>query len=146
MRIATLIISLFLMLILGIQSLAVSAGGSIVSSLSTTASDQKVGEDLAAGGAIGILAALMWLVAAALVMSKPKASAWIFGIAGGFCLLGGSTGFGDLYIWGVVSLIFAAMSWRGTAEKVKKDERERASYLADLQAIAQGNIQTPPAQ
>jgi hypothetical protein len=51
--------------------------------------------------------------------------------------MGGSSGFSDLYIWGVVSFAFAAMSWRGIAEKRKKDERDRAAYLADLHAVAQ---------
>jgi hypothetical protein len=146
MRIATLIISLFLMLILGIQSLAVAAGGSITSSLSDSSAEQKAGEDLAAGGSIGILVALLWLVAAALVLSKPKASSWIFGVAGVFCLLGGSSGFSDLYLWAFVSGAFALMSWRGISEKKSKDERERVAYLADVQAMVQAQqLSTPPA-
>jgi hypothetical protein len=33
------------------------------------------------------------------VLSKPKVSMWVFGVAGVFCLIGGSSGFSDLYIW-----------------------------------------------
>ena len=92
MRLATLIISIVLMLVAGIQSCAVAAGGSIAEDLSTAAKDKKEAADIAGAGAAGVFAALMWLVAAALVMSKPKASMWIFGVASLLWLVAGAAG------------------------------------------------------
>jgi hypothetical protein len=135
-RIATLIISLVLMLIMGVQSCAVAVGGSISSSLSESGADKKAAEDLSAGGSIGMFSALLWLIAAGLVLSKPKASMWIFIAAGVFCVIGGSTGYSDLFIWAGASALFALMSWRGISEKQKKDEQERARYQADVLAAA----------
>lgn len=138
LRIATLIISLVLMLVLAVQSLAVAAGGSLSSSLSTTQADQKAADDLAAGGAVGLLAALLWLIAAALVLSKPKASIWLFGAAAVMCLLGASSGFSDLYIWAGISAALAALSWRGLLEKRKTDAREHRTRAADMIVAARG--------
>lgn len=121
MRRATQIISLVLMLVLGAQSCAVSVGGSVSESLSTTAADRQRGEDLSGAGAFGIFAALLWLIGAAFVMSRPKVSMWVYGVAGLFCLIGATAGFTDLWVWMVVSFVFAVMSWRGIAE------RERAT-------------------
>jgi hypothetical protein len=61
---------------------------------------------------------------------------WLFAIAGAIALLGGTTGFDDLYIWGVVSLVFALMSWRGAKEKAKAETRKREQYEADIAAAA----------
>lgn len=95
---------------------------------------------------MGILAALLWLVAAALVMAKPRASMWLFGVAGVLLLIGGGTGFSDLFIWAVASFVFAVMSWRGIKEQARKDEEQRARYQADVAAAAaaQGGPSTPP--
>jgi len=135
-RLATLIISIVLMLVAGIQSCALYAGGSIGEGLSTAAKDKKEAADIAGAGAAGVFAALMWLVAAALVMSKPKASMWIFGVASLLWLVAGAAGFSDGFIWMVASLIFTAMSWRGIKEKADKDEQEQARYQADVRAAA----------
>lgn len=123
-------------MVLGIQSCAVAAGGSIAEDLSTSVSDKKEAEDLAGAGGAGIFAALLWLVAAAFVMSKPKVSMWLFGIASVLCLIGGSSGFSDLYIWAVASAIFAVMSWRGIKEKEKDEASASAKYQADIAAAA----------
>lgn len=148
MRLATLIISLVLSLGLFIQSCAVAVGGSISEDLSTAAADRREAEDLAGGGGIGIFAALLWLVAAAFVMNKPKISMWLFVVAGLFCLIGGATGFSDLFIWAVVSFAFALMAWRGTKEKEKKALEEQERYQADVQAAASAQQlqQRPPGQ
>lgn len=136
MRLATLIIALVLMVVLGAQSCAAVVGGEIAESLSTAAEDKKEADDLSSGGAIGLLVALLWLVAAAFVLAKPRVSMWLFGIAAVFCLLGGSTGFTDLYVWAVVSIVFALMSWRGTKEKMRDEETRRQQYEADVAAVA----------
>ena len=131
-----MIISLVLMVIAGIQSCAIAAGGSIAEDLSTAAADKKEAQDIAGAGSMGVLAALMWLVAAGLVMSKPRASMWIFGVASFFWLIAGTAGFSDGYIWMAASLAFTAMSWRGIREKREKEEQERARYTADVAAAA----------
>jgi len=141
-----MIISLVLMLVLGVQSCGVAAGGSIGGALSDSAADQKAAEELEGAGGIGLFAALLWLVAAAFVLSKPRVSMWVFGVAGLLCLLGGATSeFTDLWGWAVASFAFAAMSWRGIKEKVDKDAEERSRYLADVQAAAAAGRQAPPA-
>jgi hypothetical protein len=140
MRRATQIISLVLMVALGIQSCAVFVGGSAVESLSTTAAEQQEGEVLAGAGAFGVLAALLWLVAAAFVMSRPKVAVWVYGGASLCCLIGAAAGFEDLWIWMVVSVIFTLMSWRGIGEKREQEEEERSRYRADVQAATEAAL------
>ena len=60
MRIATTIISLFLVLIIGLQSCAVAFGG-------TLSSD----ESLSAGGAIDMLVAFLFLIGGAFAIAFP---------------------------------------------------------------------------
>jgi hypothetical protein len=137
-----LILALVLMLVLGAQSCAVAVGGEVASGLSTTEEEKNEGDDLSAGGSVGLLVALMWLIGAALVLAKPRVSMWIFGAAGVIALLGGLTGFSDLYLWGVVSFVFALMSWRGTKERARDELRKREQYEADIAAAA-GRLQPP---
>jgi len=142
-RLATLVISLILMLIAGIQSCAVAAGVSIAEDLSTAAKDKQEAEELAGAGGAGVIAALMWLVAAGLVMTKPRASMWIFGVASLLWLIAGAAGFSDGFIWMVASLIFAAMSWRGIRELEEKEQEGRARYQADVATAAAGMQRQP---
>jgi uncharacterized membrane protein len=128
------------MLVLGLQSCAVTVGGSAEESLSTTAAEQKHGEDVASAGALGIFAAVLWLIGVAFVMSRPKLAAWLYGAAGALCLAGAITGFTDLWIWMVVSIAFAAMSWRGIGEKRREDEEQQAQYRADVQAATEAAL------
>lgn len=146
MRIATLILALVLMLVLGAQSCAVYAGSSVVSGLSTEEAEKDEADEDAGGAGLGILAALLWLVAAALVLAKPRVSMWIFVAAAVLCLLGAFTGFDDLYIWAVVSLVLALMSWRGAKEKAKDEDAKRVRYEADVAAAAAARPQEPPPQ
>jgi hypothetical protein len=140
MRRAAQIISLVLMVALGIQSCAVSVGGSATQSLSTTAADKQQGEDLAGAGAMGMLAALLWLIAAAFVMSRPKAALWIYVGAALSCLIGAAAGFTDLWIWMVVSAAFALLAWRGIGEKRRQEAEERAAYRADVQTATEAAL------
>jgi hypothetical protein len=68
---------------------------------------------------------------------------WTFGVAAVFCLIGGSAGFSDLFLWTIASLIFSAMSWRGIKEKEKHDMEARERYQADVQAAARATSQNP---
>ena len=140
MRRATQIISLVLMVVLGIQSCAVFVGGSAVEGLSTTAAEQQEGQDLAGAGAFGGLAALLWLIGAAFVMSRPKAATWLYGAASAMCLIGATAGFEDLWIWMVVSIIFTLMSWRGIGERREQEEEERTRYREDVQAATEAAL------
>lgn len=140
MRRATQIISLVLMLALGIQSCAVTVGGSATEELSTNAAERQEANDLAGGGGMGLLAALLWLVAAAFVMSRPKVSAWLFGIAALFCAIGATSGFSDLWIWSGVSVAFTLMSWRGISEKARQEEEDRERYRSDVQAATEAAL------
>ena len=110
MRIATMILSLILMLIVGAQSCAVSVGDA---ALETKSAEQ--------GGPIGILMALLFLVGGAFVLVFPLVSLVSFVLAGIFGLAAGSTtSFSDLTLWGIVSLVLAVLSFFGWREKRRR--------------------------
>jgi hypothetical protein len=99
-RIATMILSLILMLVIGAQSCAVSLGDA---ALNTKSAEQ--------GGPIGLVMAFLFLVGGAFALAFPFVPVLAFFFAGLFGVAGGaSTSFGDLTIWGVVSLILAVLS------------------------------------
>jgi hypothetical protein len=134
MRLATLIISLVLMLVAGVQSCAVVAGGSLAEDLSTVAEEQEAGSALAAAGAFGLLGALSWLVAGALVMGRPRASMWIFGGSTLLWLIAGSSGFADAWFWLIASVIFSIMSWRGISERERLDPAHSQAGIGTVAA------------
>lgn len=110
MKIATGIIALGLMVIIGIQSIIVGAGGAIMGN-----------KGYSQGGSAGVLVAFLFLIAGAFSFKKPIVSAIVFICAAivGFAI-GGTTGFSDMNIWGSVSLILGIMSlftWRGERKK-----------------------------
>ncbi len=111
MRIAVLIISLFFVLVVGIQSCTVALGGNLF--------DQQ---NLAAAGAIGIIVAFLFILGASFALGLPKISMIMFSIAGilGFIAAAGSQ-FKDMYIWAIISIVLAGMSYLGIKEKNKKD-------------------------
>jgi hypothetical protein len=118
-RIATMIISLILMLVIGAQSCAVSVGDA---ALNTKAATQ--------GGPIGLVMAFLFLVGGAFALAFPFVSVIVFFFAGVFGLAGGaSTSFGDLTIWGVVSLVLAVLSYFGWREKRKRRREEQARVV-----------------
>lgn len=113
MRIATTIISLFLILIIGLQSCAVAFGG-------TLSSD----ESLSAGGAIGMLVAFLFLIGGAFAIAFPLVSLASFALATFLALLASiATEFSDMMIWAFLSLVLAVMSFFRFREKQKVDER-----------------------
>jgi hypothetical protein len=110
MRIAVLIIAICLVMILGLQSCTVMLGG-------TLAKDTAI----SGGGAVGILMAFLFLLGAAFSLGVPMVSIIVFTIAGALgVIMGTTTGFTDLMIWGVVSLVLAFMSIFGRRELRKK--------------------------
>ena len=119
MRIATMIISLILMLVIGAQSCAVSLGDA---ALETKAAEQ--------GGPIGLFMAFLFLIGGAFALAFPFVSVLAFFFAGIIGLAGGaSTSFGDLTIWGVVSLILSVLSYFGWREKRKRRREEAARVV-----------------
>ncbi|MCJ2100026.1 hypothetical protein [Methylobacterium sp. E-046] len=107
MRIAVLIIGLCLSLAVGLQSCAVSLGGGM-------AKDQTI----SAGGALGVLVALLYLLGSAFALGLPRASVAMFLIAAPLGIgVGSSSGFHDLRIWGFVALALAAMAYLGVREQ-----------------------------
>lgn len=137
MRLATLIIGLLLSFGLLIQSLIASAGGSLTS-------DKKL-QDAAAWG---LVAALLFVIASALAIAKPRFSMWTFAALAPICFIAGaSTAFKDLIFWGGVATVLALMSWRGSIEKRKKDAEEandRAILLAAAETVRRAGASPIP--
>lgn len=110
MRIATLILALVLMAIVGMQSCAVYG-------LSSIAGQQKTSE----GGALGLVVAFLYLVGAAFALPLPIVSVIAFALAGLFGIAAGATTpFSDMSIWGVVSFALAALSFLGHRERRRR--------------------------
>jgi hypothetical protein len=104
MRIATLIVSLFLMAAVGLQSCSVYALGN---------------ED----GALGIVVALLFLLGAAFALALPRVSLVVFAIATVLALfVYAGTSFSDMGIWALVSLALVVMSYFGVREKRRAAE------------------------
>ena len=111
-----MVIALFLMLLVGLQSCAVSLGGSMFG-------DAGASE----GGAVGLFMALLFLVGGAFAISFPLVSLISFVAAGLLGLLAGATTpFGDLTIWGGVALVLAVLSFFGIREKRRRREESRS--------------------
>jgi len=117
MRVTVLILGLLLGLVMFLQTM-------LVYGLSNAVDDTNS----ASAGAVGVLMALMWLVACAFVMPLPMVSVIVFAIAGlfGFAASGE---FPDLGIWGGISLVLAVLSFFGWRGK-RKDTRERQEEKA----------------
>lgn len=132
MRIAVLILGLILGAIMFLQSATVAG-------LSGIAED----EDTNAAAAAGILMALMWLVACAVVIPLPRVAMVLFLIAAvtGFATSGA---FPDLAAWGGVSIFVAVLSFFGWRGKRKADlkERTRDDWMRQM---AERSGQRPPA-
>jgi hypothetical protein len=78
----------------------------------------------AASGALGLFAAFLWLIAAALVIPVPRVSLALYVIAALACF-GGASNFPDLSIWGGISLGLAAFAFFGGRGKRKADAEKR---------------------
>src|SRR5690606_37587131 len=117
MRVTVLILGLLLGVVMFLQTM-------LVYGLSNAVDDTNS----ASAGAVGVLMALMWLVACAFVMPLPMVSVIVFAIAGlfGFAASGE---FPDLGIWGGISLVLAVLSFFGWRGK-RKDTRERQEEKA----------------
>ena len=136
MRLATLIISLVLSCGIVLQSCALSVGGSVGEEFAQSSAERAEAEQLSGAAGLGFVSALLWLVGAGFVMSRPKVAVWLYGIASPLLLGAGSAGYGDAFIWAFVSAGFAVMSWYGIKERAKKEDQEAAAFQANVTAAA----------
>ena len=114
MRIAALIIGLLVGLLLFIQSFTVGMF-----------SETSVVDDTTAiAGGAGLMMALVWLLASALVIPFPLASAILYGLTVPIGLVTPTGDFGDLRFHGFVAIVLALMAFFGWRGK-KKDSREK---------------------
>jgi len=108
MRVAVLVLSLFLMVVILFQSCA--AGSAIGKDAAETAQFSQ-------GGAIGFVVAFLFLVGGAFAIGVPLVSFVVFLIAGFLAFSAArTTAFKDLEVWSWVSVVLAALSfwgWRG---------------------------------
>ncbi|TNC07638.1 hypothetical protein FF100_31650 [Methylobacterium terricola] len=106
MRIAVLIIGLCLSFAIFLQSCAVSFGADVAKN-----------QDLAEGGALGVLVALLFIIGAAFALGLPRLSGSIFLLAGLIGNVAGrTTKFHDLNYWGAAALILSLMAFLGNRE------------------------------
>lgn len=110
MRTATLIISLFAMCLIFLQSCTVGVGGEMMG-------DESTSEE----GAMGILVAFLYLVGGAFAIGVPWISLVSFSFAALFGFAVAATGeFSDLGIWGGLAVILALLSYYGVREKKRE--------------------------
>ncbi|MDP9478115.1 MAG: hypothetical protein M3R38_20950 [Actinomycetota bacterium] len=115
MRVATTILSLALMLVVGAQSCVVTVGSAL-------AEDEAATND----ASIGLLVAFLFLVGGAFAFGLPLVSLIVFVVAGLLGLLVGTTSeFTDLAVWGVASFVLAGLSFFGMREKRRRSQAPR---------------------
>ena len=121
MRIAVMVLSLGLMLIIGFQSCAATIGGNMGKNEAT-----------ANAGAMGFVVVFLFLIAGAFALSFPIVSLVSFLLAGTIAIAAGlSSEFADLAIWGFVALGLAVMSFLAT---------ERSSVIEPLRNSGPGDF------
>lgn len=113
MRIAVLVIALCLTLIVGLQSCTVLVSGNMA---------QR--PDVASGGSMGLLLAILFIAGAGFVMALPRVSVVLFGVAMlvGFAAAQ-ATPFSDMNIWALVAAGLGLMSYFGHEELIKKNTK-----------------------
>ncbi len=144
-RVATLIIGLLVGLLLFLQSMKIGvfSDTSAVNDVTGTA------------GAVGLMMALLWLLASALVIPFPLVSFVIFLLTVPLGLFVPTGEFGDLRFHGGVAVVLSIMSflgWRGKkkdaaeerAERQRQEERDaRLESLLTQRAGAEGQFKCP---
>ncbi len=142
MRIATLIIGLLMGLLLFLQSFTIGMFR-----------DSRVVDEATIGaGAIGLIMALMWLLACALVIPLPQVSFPIFLLTALMGLFVPTGEFGDIRFHGIVALVLAGMAflgWLGKRKERRTFQLERARQEerdARMEALLRQQAQAQPVQ
>jgi len=115
MRIATLILSIVVFVLMSLQSCSAAFLGSMADSLGS-----EKGEQIATAGGGGILVSIVALIALAFVWGFPLVSMILYFIGALLAFATASMGFNDMQIWGFVLLVLGAFSFLGWREKRKK--------------------------
>ena len=104
MRVASLVIGLFIGIIVFGQSCTVSVLFETAEQLGGVTEETEAG--LGEAGA-GLLVAFLAVFGAAFAMGNPRLSAWLFALGAVLGVLVGATAevFGDLVVWGVLLLV-----------------------------------------
>lgn len=145
MRVATLIIGLLvgLLLFLQLMTIGIFQDTGAVDDTTSTA------------GAVGLMMALMWLLASAIVIPIPLISCLIFLLTVPMGLFVPTGEFGDLRFHGGIAIVLTIMSyfgWRGKkkdasekrAERKRQEEHEvRLEKLLTQRADRDGQVQCP---
>lgn len=117
-----MIVSLVGALATGAQSCAVSYTSNVAERLGKAAGEStKETHSLAAAGGFGVIGAIMWLIAGALVMSRPRVSTWIFAASAVPWVAARTQGFHDAAGWAIASVVLAVMARAGEREKLKAE-------------------------
>lgn len=118
MRIVVLIIGLLVGLLLFLQSFTIGifSDTSAISDVTATA------------GGVGLLMALMWLFASAMVIPFPQVSTFVFLVTVPMGLFVPTGEFKDIRFHGVVAIVLTLMSFSGWCGK-RKQAREKALEL-----------------
>src|SRR5215212_10118726 len=101
-----MIVSLVLTLVVWVQSCAAAVGSGLGKELAENAKQKAEGQDLGAAAGAGLIAGCLWVVGGGLVLARPGIARWFYLAAAPILVLAGAGGYGDAYIWAVVSLIF----------------------------------------
>lgn len=115
MRIAVLIISAVVFVLMFLQSCAGIMIGGVQENLASEAASET--QQMAS---MGFLAALVSLVALAFVWGYPFVSMIIYIMAALIAFAAAAAGFNDMQFWGYVLLVLAVLSFFGWREKRKK--------------------------
>lgn len=111
MRIAVLVIGLFLGVIVFLQACTATALSGVAESDDSTAA--------------GILVPLLFVVGSGFVLRVPKVSVGAFILAAAWAfLVAASSVYEDMWVWGTLSIVLAIMSFFGHRGKLAED-RER---------------------
>lgn len=115
MKIAVLIIALFLAVGVGLQSCTIVAGSGMIGN-----------EALGKEASIGLATSFLFVLGGAFVLGLPMVSWVIFGLAG-FVAYNSGKEFSDLKVWGVVAFVLCIMSGLASHNDRKKKKAAAAA-------------------
>lgn len=116
MRIATLILSIAILIPMSLQSCTAFFLSGIAVKIGT-----KMGEQNAAASSGGVFASVLTLLALAFVWGYPLVAAILYFIGALLAFSAALLGFVDMKFWGFILLMFCVFSFFGWREKHKKE-------------------------